>query len=144
MAEDVVETLEQKKEVIRDIHYKLEGQPHHLTRSDVKPLDTVSLAEDLNREKKIEELTLDGVEYFKRENVGGKTRWYQAVKPDSVTCAVRDIDPSAQKHYLQALLIQMDNKLHKEYSHHIQANPIYDNYHLFRSLLNVEPRVASG
>ncbi len=62
---------------------------------------------------------VSGKSYVRRKNVGGKSRWFTSAdskemeKPNGVICSVQEIDCNAQKLYLQALLIQMDNKLHR-------------------------------
>ena len=57
------------------------------------------------------------VQYFKRANVGGKTRWYKIADKMQEICIVQDIESNEQKLFLQALLIQMDNKLHRSNWH---------------------------
>ncbi len=64
------------------------------------------------------QLTLDGVQYFKRGNAGGKARWFKIAgtepkQPEGGICNAQEIESSAHSFFLQALLIQMDSVLHK-------------------------------
>ncbi len=135
IAQNVVEmlTLENKKELtIGDDHYKLEqkkdgeAQSHWVGSSETnaRRFNTV---EDILKQGTVTKLTLGDVEYFKRDNVGGKTRWFKACKPEElephdVTCVAHDIEFSARKYVLQDLLVRMDYTLHKEYLERAQAN----------------------
>ncbi len=137
VAEDVVEILGRTIEfqVNRDVctlKSKFNEMPPHqfkVLNSGIDICDIKSI-EDILKQEKIE---IDGAIYFKRDNVGGKTRWFKVTEPGEpaeVTCMVQDIECSAKKHLLQALLLQMDNKLHREYQRLRrilrQAHPISD------------------
>ena len=114
IAQNVVEKLEQGKELtIGEDHFK---------RGETGWLKTNGQEQDFDKTlSKIVEgvahFTLDGVQYFKRNNVGGKTRWYkledrEPKQPQGAICNAQDIESNAHQLFLQALLIQMDNKLH--------------------------------
>ncbi len=57
-------------------------------------------------------------QYLKRDNVGNKTRWYKLEemdRPHGQICMAQDLDSNAQNYFLQALLAQMDSKLHEHF-----------------------------
>jgi hypothetical protein len=151
IAQNVVEilTLENKKELtiglIGDDHYKLvpkkdgEAQSHWVdsSKQNARGFHTV---EDILKQGTVTKLTLGDVEYFKRDNVGGKTRWFKACKPEElephdVTCVAHDVEFSARKYVLQDLLVKMDNtlRLHTEYLRRAQANLNLNPYALIYS-----------
>jgi hypothetical protein len=131
--QDVIERLEsgQQLTINNDLYRsKIElKHPQWSKIADTEPqqkTDPVNVVE-LTKQEGIDKLTLDDVQYFKRDNVGDKTRWYKLEeidRPHGVICMAKNIEPDAKKYFLQALLVQMDNKLHQRFEKDLkQAYP---------------------
>lgn len=125
VAQNVVEILERKTEfkIGVDDYTKDPQSSRWVNSSGHEAFENV--ADVLGKSKSF--TVADGeepVEYFKRDNVGGKTRWFKVSKspePHEATCVVQNINSSAQKYFLQALLVQMDKRLHSVHTEHLQA-----------------------
>ncbi len=81
--------------------------------------------EPLTDKERANKIHTSGEKYFHRDNVGGKSRWFiyaddSKEKPHGVICSVQEIDSNAPKLYLQAMLMQMDNKLHQHKEHYLR------------------------
>ncbi len=156
IAQNVVEilTLENKEEITigetdndRYILVKKDGKAQSHWVDSSKRNAGFNTVEDILKQGTVTKLTLGGMEYFKRDNVGGKTRWFKACKPEElephdVTCVAHDIDFSARKYVLQDLLVKMDCtlRLHTEYLQRAQANlNLNACTHSFVSRLDTEP-----
>jgi hypothetical protein len=133
VADDVVENLEQGRNLtIGQERYEriaTESRWRKITDNQQEQQQYANIVElkEIIEAAKTTQLELDRVPYFKRSNVGGKTRWYKLVdepkQSHGVLCNVQGIESDAQTYFLQALLVQMDNKLHQRFEECLeQAN----------------------
>ncbi len=134
IAQDIVENLEKgEKLTVGEVHYERVDAKSQWIKTSAGKTEYFDSIADLWKKEKIEALiekaatqvTLNGVKYFQRRNVGGKTRWFKIAddepeRPQGVICSVQDIDSNAQQHFLQALLIQMDHTLHKHFEEYLE------------------------
>jgi hypothetical protein len=108
-------------ELIPDIKFpvKSDNNIRLIPRFNAVDLEPLSNEATFGKSDKIKVyIGSDDKKKFHRDNVGGKSRWFvyaddSKEKPHGVICSVKEIDTNAQKLFLQALLIQMDNKLHQ-------------------------------
>lgn len=115
ISEDVEERFHQGKKLTVD------GKSVDFASASKKP-EVEKFEETIKGAKTIH---VDEVECFRRNNVGGKTRWYKLNHPTSGEpleriCKAQDIESRAQKFSLQALLVQMDKNLFGTF--HFQAS----------------------
>jgi hypothetical protein len=97
-------------DIIEDKKFKLGETPEKIRFN----------GQEMSLDQKLSKITLDGVQFFKRDNVGGKKRWFkfdsiEPMRPQGTICIAHSIESSAQKYLLQSLLVRMDEKLHNRF-----------------------------